>query len=304
MKNIKRTLSYEEQLNHLIDDKELKVGNKENATLILSHENYYRLSGYMLDFIDANDKFKSDICFEDIYNIYKFDKELRGILFEIINDVEIYFKTQISYNFCLKYGGMGYRNLQNYKSYEESLNVLKKLNDTVKKNPNNLIIAHHNNKYEGEIPLWAMVELMQFGDISKFYSVLKSKDKKEIVKNGYNNIGPLELGSLYHGAVYFRNQCCHFTRLYSFTHTIKPALVNLSLFNDEIVDNSKTFYFIYILMLLNPNKKLGERVIYKLREFMKKNKTCIPGKYGFPEEWHKILHNANGYCIKKTLSGK
>lgn len=68
-----------------------------------------------------------------MYIIYKFDKELRGILFEIISDVEVYLKTQISYSFSLKYGGMGYRNLDNYSNYGDSLRILKKMNDIAEK---------------------------------------------------------------------------------------------------------------------------------------------------------------------------
>ncbi|WP_078710708.1 Abi family protein [Anaerorhabdus furcosa] len=54
-------------------------------------------------------------------------------------------------------------------------------------------------------------EIMSFGDISRFYSVLKLKDKKI---DGYSNISPLDLNRLYHSAAYLRNLCCHFTRLY------------------------------------------------------------------------------------------
>ena len=55
---LKKALTFEEQLNHLMRDKKMIVKNKGNALAILKHENYYRLSGYMIDFLDENDHFK------------------------------------------------------------------------------------------------------------------------------------------------------------------------------------------------------------------------------------------------------
>lgn len=52
---IKPALTFNQQLDHLINDKGLIVNNYDNALSILKHENYYRLSGYMIDFLDKND---------------------------------------------------------------------------------------------------------------------------------------------------------------------------------------------------------------------------------------------------------
>ena len=49
---IKPALTFNQQLDHLINDKGLIVNNYDNALSILKHENYYRLSGYMIDFLD------------------------------------------------------------------------------------------------------------------------------------------------------------------------------------------------------------------------------------------------------------
>ena len=89
---IKPALTFNQQLDHLINDKGLIVNNYDNALSILKHENYYRLSGYMIDFLDKNDNFIDNISIEDIYNVYKTDKEIRSTLFELINDIEVYLK--------------------------------------------------------------------------------------------------------------------------------------------------------------------------------------------------------------------
>lgn len=125
---LKKPLTYKEQLDHLINDKNLTVKNYDNALVILMHNNYYRLSGYMIDFLDEKDSFTKGTTFESIYNIYTVDKELRTILFALINDIEVYLKTQIANYFTLTYGVLGHRNPDNFIKYEETIELLKKCN--------------------------------------------------------------------------------------------------------------------------------------------------------------------------------
>ncbi|MEG0094071.1 MAG: Abi family protein [Erysipelotrichaceae bacterium] len=297
-KLLKNALTFDEQLEHLMKDKGLKVDNVKNALEVLKRENYYRLSGYWINYIDSNDKFYSYISFEKIYNNYKFDKFLRGIVIEVINDVEVYFKTRFANYHSLMYGGDGYLKSNNFKIEKQKKHeeLIQKLNDIKSNNPNNLIINHHKIVYGGTMPLWAVVELLSFGNISKMFSMLTNEDKKNMTKVSYENISYVYIESFYHAIAYFRNQCCHFQRLYDVKHIIKTSNFKTPFF-DPKGNNSTTFYFIYILMLLNPNHDLGERLIYILLKNFKALKIDKT-KYGFPSEWNNILKKANGYCIK------
>lgn len=68
----------------------------------------------MIDFLDKNDNFIDNISFEDIYNVYKTDKEIRSTLFELINDIEVYLKTQLANYFSFTYGPVGYLDPSNF----------------------------------------------------------------------------------------------------------------------------------------------------------------------------------------------
>lgn len=68
----------------------------------LKRINYYRLSAYFLPFqypktSKNKDMFLEETKFEDIIQLYYFDCELRKIIFEAIESIEIYFRTQITY---------------------------------------------------------------------------------------------------------------------------------------------------------------------------------------------------------------
>ena len=93
--------TFDEQL-QLLKDRNLIIPNDTYALAKLQHINYYRLSAYFLPFqypknSENKNKFLPNTTFEDIINLYYFDTELRKVIFEAIEVIEIYFRTQISY---------------------------------------------------------------------------------------------------------------------------------------------------------------------------------------------------------------
>lgn len=296
-RKLKPALSFEQQVDHLINDKKLTIVNKDNALGILKRENYYRISGYALEFLNG-DVFNKGVTFEQIYHLYRTDKKMRTILFELIDDIELYLKTHIANYFSLKYGADGYRDVTNFKNVDDAKQMIDRCDEMVKKKPNNLVVKHHAQKYGGILPLWVMVEMMSFGCISKFYMNLKTKDKKELCRFAYNDITSDKLESFLHCAVYFRNECCHYSRLYMVHHTIQPKKYTPSSYSNGPYDSQSTYSFILILLYLNPNKNLGKKVIGELKDLRNFSKVDFIKKYGFEKYWIKNLHNANTHCIK------
>lgn len=300
---IKPALTFEQQLDHLIDDKNLIVKNYDNALSILKHENYYRLSGYMIDYLDINDKFINNISFEEIYNVYKTDKEIRSTLFELINDIEVYLKTQLANYFSLTYGPLGYLDPKNFRyknqqEYSDIIEFLKRCCEVNKKNSSSLIVQHHNNRYDGFIPVWALVELIPLGTISKFYSLLKTKDKKAILKIGFDDISYEKLESFYHCVSYLRNQCCHYQRLYRKNHPIKPKTYAPSNINLGTFTLGSTYSLVLPLLYINPNQSLGKRAIENLKNIERHSHVDFVKNYGFETDWKHNLYLANGQCVK------
>lgn len=127
------------------------------------------------------------------------------------------------------------------------------------------------------------------------FSMMTNEDKNRFTKSSCKNISYTYIESFYHAIAYFRNQCCHFQRLYDVKHTIRTCNYRTPFYDPER-QNSTTFYFIYILMLLNPNYELGKRLIFMLLKNFR-NSKIDKTKYGFPYEWKTILEESNGYCI-------
>ena len=74
----------------------LTVLDEPKANIVLSKINYFRFKIYLRPFLDITTKqFRVNSTFEDAYEIYSFDEELKNILFSIISQIEINLRTKL-----------------------------------------------------------------------------------------------------------------------------------------------------------------------------------------------------------------
>ncbi|MEA2028374.1 MAG: Abi family protein, partial [Campylobacterota bacterium] len=121
----KKHNSFEEQLSKL-KSRNLIITNEEYTLSKLQHINYYRLSAYFLPYqyrkdSTQKDQFLPDTSFEDIVKLYYFDSKLRTIIFEAIEVIEIYLRTQIAYHHSLKFGAFGYLYIATLRSKHQEI---------------------------------------------------------------------------------------------------------------------------------------------------------------------------------------
>ena len=102
--NLKKPLSYEEQVNKL-EKQGMYIESKEDAISVLKRVNYYRFTGYAIQnrIHSSSSKYVQGTSFNTIYEIYKFDCEIRIIIRKYIEIVETYFRSIIAYNFSIKH---------------------------------------------------------------------------------------------------------------------------------------------------------------------------------------------------------
>ena len=99
----KPPLSYQQQI-ELFESRGLIVVDKNRARKYLEQISYYRLSAYALPFQNAKDKFNNGITFDHLLDLYLFDRELRLLIFDEIERIEVAIRAQIIYQLAHKYG--------------------------------------------------------------------------------------------------------------------------------------------------------------------------------------------------------
>ena len=92
--DLKKPLTFDEQLDRLAYHG-IVIADREEARDILQRVNYYRFTGYALQFRQepSGSDYIEGTTFETVYNLYKVDEILRDTFRRYIEKVEVYYRT-------------------------------------------------------------------------------------------------------------------------------------------------------------------------------------------------------------------
>ena len=294
MKFSKKPLSFEAQISQLVE-RGLVIENIKNAEFILSHINYYRLSAYWYPFEQDHSKhlFYPDVTFEQVVESYVFDRSLRLLVLDAIERIEVSIKTQWAHHMSLAYGSHAYT--INNKSLRKKEHHFRKNLDRLKKeveNSKEVFIDHFKNNYDDELPpIWAVVEVLSLGMVSRLYSNLKSYQVRTAIAKTYQLDETYLEGFLEH-LTYLRNICAHHGRLWN-KHLVKkmplprgkPAQLRDNMYFDEQHQSEHKLYnslvmIQHLMTLISPQSSWALR----LSDLIEKHHVNISAM-GFPENW-------------------
>lgn len=291
---LKKPLSFKQQLYKLTSHK-LIIDDPNFAISVLEKVNYYRFTGYALSFRkdDNSGDFILGTTFNHIYELYCFDKELRALLFKYIDIVEAYYRTQIAYGFAMNkntappYDQHYCRdNFYNKKGYDKVFESLIKEKDI--HNADSLIVKHHNEKYDGKMPIWVIVELLSFSNLSKLYSAMYESEQSSIA--GRINVGHVTLKNHLHCLSILRNKCAHGAMLYDKKFNFKGRFNRDFLRKYPEVKKDSLFAYILILQKRLPSDKNKLDLSNELCSLVKQYEKFLHlNKIGFPENYKTIL---------------
>lgn len=234
----------------IIKEKGFIIDNDTECIGFLKQANYYRLSAYFLPFRKKDGTYFLNINFHRIQRIYEFDSRLRGVLFNYIEKVELYLRTQLAYYSGHVHGALGYMDGAIYNDRHNHEKFVKLLNVCIEENKSTSVVQHHKEKYGGNFPIWVIVEFFSMGMLSYFYADLQSGDQKYLAKELYGTSVAC-LKSWLRCITDLRNRCAHYSRLYYWSFPALPKMPR----ELEMSPNRKLFSQILVLKLLYPNKK-------------------------------------------------
>lgn len=285
MVGLKKPKTFDEQI-EILKQRGLIIEDENYAKFVLSNVNYYRFTAYLLTFKGNDDKYIDNPRFENIAQIYKFDRDLRSLLMNMTGNIEISFRTYIAYTLAIKHGTIGYLNKNNFINEKFHRDFLLSLENEKRNNSNKLFIKHHNDKYEGKIPIWVATEIMTFGMLSKLYSNMLPDDKTYI-KNNLCKVNPILVNTWLQSLTHIRNQCAHYGRIYN---TVFPDVKIKKEDKKYEIDKKAIFANIVAMKHLNSDNEMWEKFVYKLKELINEYSEFIELKLiGFPENWLEIL---------------
>lgn len=218
--------TFAEQI-ELLKARGMQFANEQDAQFYLEQINYYRLGAYWLPFEQTHSPhcFKPDTSFEQVLELYVFDRELRLLILDAIERLEVAVRTRFAYELAHRHGCHAYLQGQYFKPTFRWQSLLESLKTEVSR-ADEVFIEHYKRTYDDpELPpIWATCEVMSFGQLSKWYQLLAPIQTRKAISSHFDCDEKQFEGLLQH-FVYLRNTCAHHSRLWNrkFTKTIaKP----------------------------------------------------------------------------------
>lgn len=240
-------LTYDKQLN-LMQSRGLALGDRQQASRALRAIGYYRLSAYTYvfrkwhpaDSLDAGqrmDEFAEGSSLSAAVALHDFDKALRRLLLEALQQIEIGLRVRIGYQLGKTHAfGQTTRSALDARACArlrpagpggKKVPAFDKWLDTYRRNiddaKHETFVKHFQTKYDGEMPVWVATELMTFGSLLWLYELLQAKDATRIAES----LGIKER-RLLHGYLRslntLRNHCAHNARIWNRSTIYPPAL--------------------------------------------------------------------------------
>jgi len=279
----------------LLRSRGLKISDEEKAKHFLLRNNYYRVSGYSLT-LRKNDIFSKSATFQNIVDIYNFDHELRHIILQYLELIEVHMKSVYAYQFTKVHGATGHLNEKNFSDPKKHREIIAKAEEQKNRRlPHEAYLKHFVNDLQSDIPLWAYVDLLTISDVSFLFSISEPDIKKSIAKEFglCMNKGSEILGSYMHSMTIIRNLCAHGGRLYNRLFEQKPSLNKkekalLRQNEDGTIDNAHFYGFLLIMRRLLPSdifNELKESLILLTRKYP----FVRMDYYGFRHDWEQKL---------------
>ncbi len=297
MNTSKPVLSFENLIKK-IEEKNIIVKDIDKTKAILERINYQRLLVYRLHFLKS--KKETEIIFNDIYKLYLFDKGLKTLFYPILESIEFTLRAKIAYHLGIVLGVHCHLDLENFnqtEQHEKLLDMLKWKLDTINYSRHQ-IVKFHQEKYNDDVPIYKIVEVLTLGQLSKLFSNIKNKEiQLEILKNFKKTEHKLNirtLSSWFKTITDVRNICAHHELLWN--KKFELVAIRNKLWKDSIYyrDKDKEIYSIFSIFLICKVLILDQDAfkifISSFNDLIHNYSDIIQlSDLGFPDNWIEIL---------------
>lgn len=224
---------------HRLEDRGLHVPDLDRAVRYLRHVGYYRLSPYMipLQVPGGTHQFDPGTTFDDVLTLYVFDRQLRILVLDAVERVEVAVRAAITDTMSLRFGPHWYIDSSHFQFTHPHLKLLAELRDAnrqqLERQPETehsrfaypSALEHYLTQYaEPELPpSWIFVEGLTLGTLARLYGNLADVSVgRQIARSVGSNEVLLE--SWLRTYVRVRNICAHHGRLWNVGLGVYPKL--------------------------------------------------------------------------------
>lgn len=312
-------LTYMKQLETL-SKRGMDIGDTTLCLEELKRLGYYRLSAYSYPFRRLlpeecresstnyrSEDFVSGTTFGTVVELADFDSDLRRLIFEALEQIEVVLRTKVAYRAgredafihknrslldddrCSSTVKSGGQEVTRWKAWKSKFNLL------MKQAKNEDFYKHFEEKYQGKMPIWVVIEFVDFGGLTRFYYLLRSKLQSAIAKE-FGVTSGATFSNWLVNLNYLRNKVAHHNRVWNRTMTYKLQKPNLNEVGKELDhlrlrenDLDSTYDYLaliaYLMQQICPNHKWSYKIVSLMDSFPQSSVVSLEKDMGFPHGW-------------------
>lgn len=287
----KKFLSVSEQLT-LLKERGLQIENDERAKDYLKHIGYFRLSAYFYPLLQTPEDqhlYKAGSTFNQVLDMYRFDRKLRLLLFNEIEKIEVAIRTEIVNAGCRFLNDIFWlTNSIYFRDRNRYIQSLSLIDAELSKSKEDFILHFKQNYSNQYPPSWMLAEIIPLGVLGNLYiNIADMRLQKQIAKS-FGLQAPV-LASWLMVLANIRNICCHHGRIWNRELPNIPSELKKPIYEwieNTSIDRKRVYYKIcmikYLLHTVTPNNTLKERLI----ELSQRYPTVDFKAMNFPIDWH------------------
>lgn len=270
----------------------LIIDDYNYAKSFLEEVYFHRFLSYSVPFFVNGDnrRYQENTKFIDVVKTYEFDSQLRILILDAIEKIEISVRTQFI-KLSWKYGPHFYLNHKFFKDHRQLNESIERIQFQIKSGHDLLVSEYYHRYNDPDMPpVWIAVELTTIGQLSKWFLNLKNPGDKEEVAERYE-IHYSVLQDILDNLTLIRNYSAHHNRIWN-RHFNFESIVDdrHAVLNHALGDNNRMYSV--LLLIIYILKTLGvEQPFYKrLAQLMNVYEVDI-SLMGFPNDWQHHFQN-------------
>jgi abortive infection bacteriophage resistance protein len=295
----------------------MDISDPVTAGACLERIGYYRLSGYWYPFrkrtpqVDPTGRshlvvesdFRPGTTFDQVMDLYVFDKRLRLLVLDAIERVEVALRVDIALVLGQRSPWAHRDPVQLHGQFSKKRNSrgrtgqdewLERVDEGYRRSKEEFV-KHYRRKYAGHPPIWIAIELWDFGTLSFILDGMQISDQKELA-NKYAVPRSELLPSWARSINHVRNICAHHCRLWNRSPAdlaAPPRLGEIADLDHLVSDsNAKARLYLtiatiqFLLKTVSPGTSWHLRLKDLIPTFPEGNGVRI-AQAGFPDGWDK-----------------
>ena len=277
----------------------MRIENEDRAKNILAWLNYCRLLGYWYPMrrFDYGTRRKCNsfiecLSFDLVVELYKFDERLRHDVFMELDRVEMAIRTMLGYELgrlhplvYLDPKRLGARAEQRRgKDNRRKHDVWLEKYERALENSKEVFVTHHKRKYGGELPIWAAVEIMDWGMLSHLFGMSPNIVRNRIAERCALTAPQLE--SWLKSLNIVRNYAAHHARMLNSVNDIKPKLSDDQRLSSVAGKMNRTFGQLSLIQYLHRQLHLSPaKCLPELMDAYPDKRIVPLERTGAPRNW-------------------